>query len=301
MVLAEGQFPGGGQRHPVLVDLSGAGGGQFAVGSEAQPEAADSLRRRHLAQRDWLGLQDARHVHGDLCAVVALVERFGQRLAHNMEVALVPPTAGGWMVIGVTVVSIMGSAVLVARNPTGFAWNRFSFFRETAVRIALMVLLAAVSVTAINEHLGTVECSQARYAALNQIDSARLERGYYENLMAVDRFNGELWRLYMKRPPDWADSIIERGLAVATHDFRIHKLKPSVEDFLNGVTFRTNRWGIHDKEYEKQAPAGCFRIAMLGDSYVMAHMVEHEKDFESKLEDRLNGESTGQYTSWTRF
>ncbi len=71
-----------------------------------------------------------------------------------------------------------------------------------------------------------------------------------------------------------------------------------MEDFLNGVTFRTNRWGIHDKEYEKQAPAGCFRIAMLGDSYVMAHMVEHEKDFESKLEDRLNGESTGQYTSY---
>ena len=69
-----------------------------------------------------------------------------------------------------------------------------------------------VSTSRVYKHLGTASTviAAVRYGGLNQADHAGLERGYYENLMGVDRFNGELWALYMNRPADW-----ERGLAAA--------------------------------------------------------------------------------------
>jgi len=157
--------------------------------------------------------------------------------------------------------------------------------------------MVGISISAVNDRMGAPGkfIAQSRFSQLNQIDSAKLERGYYENLLAVDRFNGELWSLYTKRPPDWANSMIQRGLAVPTGDFRIHKFKPLVQGDMNGVPLRTNQWGMRDLDYSQQKPPGCYRIAVLGDSHVMAHMVPAELDFESLLEDRLNRQAAGAY------
>src|SRR5206468_1064806 len=100
-----------------------------------------------------------------------------------------------------------------------------------------------------------------RLGGLNQADAVALEHGYYENLMAVDRFNGELWSLYTRRPPDWAGSLEDLGLSRPTQGFVSFELVPSREGRFKGARFSTNRWGMHDKEYDKTPPPGCQRIA----------------------------------------
>ena len=42
-----------------------------------------------------------------------------------------------------------------------------------------------------------------RLNSLNRQDAALLQKGYYEDLTSVDRFNTQLWQLYTQRPDDW--------------------------------------------------------------------------------------------------
>ena len=39
---------------------------------------------------------------------------------------------------------------------------------------------------------------------LSDREAALLQRGYYEDLIGVNRFNSQLWEIYSKRPSDWA-------------------------------------------------------------------------------------------------
>jgi lysophospholipase L1-like esterase len=120
----------------------------------------------------------------------------------------------------------------------------------------------------------------------------RLERGYYEELLTVDRFNSQLWEVYMNRPLDWLD-VQGTGLARPTGDFLQRELIPSSTSYAYRVTIRTNRWGMRDRDYEKQPPPDTYRIAVLGASQVMGLGVEDNETFESLLEDHLNREHAG--------
>jgi hypothetical protein len=111
--------------------------------------------------------------------------------------------------------------------------------------------------------------------------------------MGVDRFNGQLWDLYQNRPPDWQRTLIEAGLARPVGGLEAYELLPSVEGTFKGQVLRTNRWGMHDKEYERTPPAGCHRIALLGASHAMGSGVRREDTFEAVLEARLNRETPG--------
>jgi hypothetical protein len=70
-------------------------------------------------------------------------------------------------------------------------------------------------------------------------------------------------------------------------------LHPSVEGRFKGATLRTNKWGLHDKDYEKTPPPGCLRIAVLGASHAMGSGVAREDTFEAVIERRLNRERPG--------
>jgi alginate O-acetyltransferase complex protein AlgI len=140
-----------------------------------------------------------------------------------------------------------------------------------------------------------------RSGGLNQADAVALERGYYENLMGVDRFNGELWALYMNRPLDWGGTLLDEGLARPLNGFVPYELRPSASGRFKGVTLRTNVWGMHDKEYARTAPAGCQRIALLGASHAMGSGVERDRTFEALVEDRLNREQPGRCVELLNF
>jgi D-alanyl-lipoteichoic acid acyltransferase DltB (MBOAT superfamily) len=127
---------------------------------------------------------------------------------------------------------------------------------------------------------------------LSRRDAVLLERGYYENLTAVNRFNSELWEVYMQRPTDW--KLIQDSDAVRpTGDFLGHELRPSLDMIFKDAPLTTNRYGMRDREYEVEAPPGTYRIALLGGSHSMGSGVADQETFEALIEERLNRENAG--------
>lgn len=133
---------------------------------------------------------------------------------------------------------------------------------------------------------------------LSDREAALLQRGYYEDLIGVNRFNSQLWEIYSKRPTDWV-SLRDTSAMRATNDNLILELTPSTSINFNGTRLTTNRWGMRDQDYEKIPSPGTYRIALTGPSFVMGYGVEDAEGFDPLLENRLNQENAGSpYTSY---
>jgi hypothetical protein len=78
-----------------------------------------------------------------------------------------------------------------------------------------------------------------------------------------------------------------------TGDLLGYELIPSYNGAYKGASFRTNRWGLRDKEYLLKPAAGIYRIALVGSSFSMGAGVPVEETHEALLEDRLNREGPG--------
>jgi D-alanyl-lipoteichoic acid acyltransferase DltB (MBOAT superfamily) len=169
-----------------------------------------------------------------------------------------------------------------------------SHTRDLAVTVASMLVLIAVSVEAISTQVGpqfATMVTSLRSGRLSRLDVAKLERGYYENLLSVDQFNSQLWEVYSKRPETWLDV---RGTALKrfTADFAQMELIPSFASQTNYGTVSINRWGMRDQDYSQTPSQNTFRMAMLGASTVMGWGVADGETFESLMEARLNHDGT---------
>ncbi|MAF64643.1 MAG: hypothetical protein CMJ84_03145 [Planctomycetes bacterium] len=122
---------------------------------------------------------------------------------------------------------------------------------------------------------------------LNAVDAGQLERGYYEDLTDVNRFNSELAALYKDRPPGWN---VNDAIRQTPDQYPPYDLHPSVEVEYKGSTLVINRWGFRDREYEKEKPPGVYRIGFLGSSHTAGIGVENHETYENVFEDRLNAE-----------
>ncbi len=134
---------------------------------------------------------------------------------------------------------------------------------------------------------------EMRVTELSRRDTQTLERGYYESLVGVSRFNAELWEVYSRQSQsDWRrldDMGVERRF-----DDPIHaELRPNQGVVFHGASLRTNQWGMRDKEYAKAPAPGTYRLAMVGPSHAMGSGVEDDETFESLVESRLNRERAG--------
>jgi hypothetical protein len=78
-----------------------------------------------------------------------------------------------------------------------------------------------------------------------------------------------------------------------TGDMLDFELVPSFAGRFKGAPFRTNRFGMRDKEYVLKPPANTYRIALIGSSFAMGGGVSGEQTFENLLEDRLSREGPG--------
>jgi hypothetical protein len=123
----------------------------------------------------------------------------------------------------------------------------------------------------------------------NRADAARIERGYYEQLLAAGRRLDDLADLPVlrgRRRPGGAGSIPvdSAPLVERVEDLREVVLKrgDAVERW--GVQWRTNAQGMRDRPYAIAKPAGTFRIALVGDSIGAGWGVNVEQRFESILE-----------------
>ncbi len=125
---------------------------------------------------------------------------------------------------------------------------------------------------------------------LNKRDLDQQERGYYEDLIGVNRHNNALWDIYSQKPEDWD---WQPGAVIRTDDYLELEFAPNITSTFKGAIVTTNRWGMRDRDYQKVPAPGTHRIALLGASHVFGSGVNNNENFDSLLEDRLNGENTG--------
>lgn len=177
-------------------------------------------------------------------------------------------------------------------KPGGRKASRFTAHIATILSLAVLLVLG---IEDIYKGLGPTVASfiqPLRSGKLSRLDTAALERGYYENLLQVNRFNSQLWEMYAKRPANWMD-IEGGGLKRHVSGFAQAELIPSFVAFTNYGTVSTNRWGMRDQDYELRPAPGTHRIALLGPSNVMGWGVADGQTFEALLEARLNRENSG--------
>jgi hypothetical protein len=77
-----------------------------------------------------------------------------------------------------------------------------------------------------------------------------------------------------------------------TSDYRRFDLAPFVDVVFKGARFRTNGWGMRDKECSRAKPPNTYRIVAVVASYLMGSGVASSETFESLLEERLNRQLT---------
>jgi hypothetical protein len=169
------------------------------------------------------------------------------------------------------------------------------YFRQAFTTSSIMLVILLVGSPFISSKLGDQAqhvIRDLRLSRLNEQDADLLERGYYEDLMGVNRFNSQLWEIYMKRPQVRPD-IWSTDAGRLTNDFLFGELTPSANILFYGEEFTTNSWGMRDKEYQLQKPDGTYRFALIGPSTPMGWGVADDETFEWILEERLNQENTG--------
>jgi hypothetical protein len=124
---------------------------------------------------------------------------------------------------------------------------------------------------------------------LNRQDQEQLQRGYYENIVGINRFNGELWRVYAGEAKGADRAMLEElGVIRDSKDARHLELVPFSGTYFLGQPFRTNQWGMRDQEYTKARSPEVHRTVILGASYAMGWGVGDGETFEAVLEQRLN-------------
>ena len=182
-----------------------------------------------------------------------------------------------------------------AEKNSGPGAKQPAFFRSAAVTGGSILLLFLIGNPAVYSQIGGKSQDLIRDLTANRLsdqEAALLQRGYYEDLVGVNRFNSQLWEIYTKRPSDWP-TITETEAARQTNDNLIVELVPSTTINFHGAKLSINSWGMRDREYELTPAPDTYRIALAGPSFVMGFGVADDEVFEWLLEDRLNREHAG--------
>jgi len=170
-----------------------------------------------------------------------------------------------------------------------------AWLRDRAVTVVGAALLIGVSIEPVFSHFGTKISTiihSVRQGTISRLDAAKMERGYYEGLTDVTRFNSPLWETYAKRPKNWLDNQ-GAGLKRFVEGFVQTEMIPSFTFNSPYGSITTNSWGLRDQEYAQRPSPGTLRAAVLGASSVMGWGVSDGDTFEALLEQRLNQELAG--------
>ncbi|HET9905947.1 MAG TPA: hypothetical protein VFQ23_04885, partial [Anaerolineales bacterium] len=179
--------------------------------------------------------------------------------------------------------------------------KQHNFRRTTAATASGIVLLFLIGNPVVYSQFGGRPqelISDLTVDRLSDREAALLQRGYYEDLIGVNRFNSELWEIYTKRPSDWV-ALRDTAAIQLTNDDLILELAPSTKIDFNGTELSINRWGMRDRDYEQIPAPDTYRIALTGPSFVMGYGVADDEGFEPLLEDRLNHENSG--NAYTKY
>jgi D-alanyl-lipoteichoic acid acyltransferase DltB (MBOAT superfamily) len=208
-----------------------------------------------------------------------------------MRAALVLPPWSGTHLFALAAAAAVVCALAIIAVSKGVGTTERGSVAHTApwIVVTSSLVLCALTLPAVAQRSGGGEIlASLRSMSLNRGDAERYQRGYYENLLDVGRFNRELQRVYDRMPADFVRSLSALGLAHSTGDEQDYEMTPNREGRFVGAIVRTNRWGMRDRDYSLTRPAGTFRIALAGPSTAMGSGVEQDESFEALLETRLN-------------
>ncbi|HXV13923.1 MAG TPA: SGNH/GDSL hydrolase family protein [Candidatus Krumholzibacteria bacterium] len=207
-----------------------------------------------------------------------------------------------WIVLGLGALGAI--AIAVARHERGKAGGALArasrkgpapilgrAYQVGAACVAILFIAYAPLVIDIDPAISNT-VDNLKTSRLNARDAQMLDRGYYEDLTNVVRFNTTLGDLYNEKPPNW-----ERCWAMHPIDgYPDYEFMPNKNVWFKGTMMSTNQWGLRDRDCEKSKPAGTYRIAMLGASHPMGTGVEDDQVMDNVAEDRLTRESpTGEH------
>jgi D-alanyl-lipoteichoic acid acyltransferase DltB (MBOAT superfamily) len=213
-------------------------------------------------------------------------------------VEVTPENIAFLVLVFLTITVVFGLVIWVnsrAENKTETNAKQPAFFGSgTATAGAIVLLFLLGNPVIYNQFGGKAQelISDLTVNRLSDREAALLQRGYYEDLIGVNRFNSQLWEIYSKRPSDWP-TLTETEAARYTGDNLIVELVPSTTIYFHGEKLSINRWGMRDRDYEKIPAPNTYRIALTGPSFVMGYGVADDEGFEPLLEDRLNREHAG--------
>jgi hypothetical protein len=164
--------------------------------------------------------------------------------------------------------------------------------RSTVETLAVLVIVTPLGMPQIYSFLGADVANilvSVKSGGLSRADAAAMERGYYEGLTNINRFNSQLWEIYMNRPRGWlVGSSAE--LTRLRDDFLQKELARSFRSETEYGSIQTNRWGMRDDDYSLVPPANTVRGLLFGYSSVLGWGVDHNQTFEAILEARINAD-----------
>jgi hypothetical protein len=99
--------------------------------------------------------------------------------------------------------------------------------------------------------------------------------------------NSQLWELYMRQRVRWP-RLDDVGAVRRLPSYLALELLPSRRVPFGSLQFSTNRWGMRDREYDRDKALGTFRLAVVGASTTMGWAVDDAETFENILETRLD-------------
>lgn len=217
------------------------------------------------------------------------------------RVAATPVGVATLLLVFLAIMAILGLIFwidnLLGRKKTVKPEPARDFFKSAVGNGALIAVLILIGNPIVYNRIGGSPgefLADMRTSRLSDRDAKLLQKGYYEDLIGVNQFNGDLWDIYTKRPADWP-VLQDTEAARMTNDFRVMELIPSTQINYHGEPLSINRWGMRDKDYEKVPPPNTYRVALVGPSLVMGSGVADNQVFEWVLEDRLNLENDGSF------
>ena len=137
------------------------------------------------------------------------------------------------------------------------------------------------------------DVDRTREVRLSGHDADMLQRGYYEDLLERAELQQPAVAGVFELAPSIGRAWRTRSSAAARGDFLDQELAPSMEIHFRNATLRTNRWGMRDKDYQREPPPGTYRFALVGSSHVMGYGVDDDETFDAILEGRLNSGTSG--------
>ena len=175
-----------------------------------------------------------------------------------------------------------GSRLALARKPAPF-WRPAYEVAASCVVILFFAYLPLVY--PVKPEISNV-IDNLKTSRLNARDAAMMDRGYYEDLTNVARFNEGLGNLYAQKPPNW-----ERCWAMHPKDgCPDYELIANKHVWFKGAMMSTNQWAMRDRPCTREKPPGTWRVALSGASFDMGTGVEDDEVYDNLAEDRLNAE-----------